>query len=260
MNVFGFFNPSHCGDNEKRIKFVKKGNQLMAKITGIIGGMGPMTTVDLMKRVIELTPTQKEQDNIRMLVDNRPEIPDRTGFIKGDGNSPVPYLIDSVRLLEKWGADFIAIACNTAHVFIEEIQNSISIPVLNLPKILVESLKKKYALGSEIILLATSGTIGSKLYTKCLTDFNVLIPGEESQESDVMEAIYGEQGVKKSHQLEWGKNKLISAIEKLRTENTKAVITGCTEISLAFEGSDYDLPLLDPLDFLAKKIVDEALS
>ncbi len=232
----------------------------MSKIAGIVGGMGPMTTVDLMKRVIELTPAGKEQDNIRMLVDNRPEIPDRTGFLKGEGNSPVPYLIDSARLLEKWGADFIAIACNTAHVFIEEIQNSVSIPVLNLPKILVESLKENYVLGSEIILLATTGTIKSNLYTKYLTDFKVLIPDEESQKNNVMEAIYGDKGVKKSHQIEWGKNKLIEALEKLRTENTKAVIVGCTEISLAIQGSSYVLPVLNPLYFLAKKIVDEALS
>ena len=232
----------------------------MSKIIGIIGGMGPMTTVDLMTRVIELTPSEKEQDNIRMLIDNRPEIPDRTSFLKGEGISPVPFLIDSAKLLENCGADFIAIACNTAHAFIDDIQKSVSVPVLNMQKILVESLKEKYDTGSEIILLATSGTIKAKIYTKYLSEFKILISDEESQQNEVMEAIYSDNGIKKSHQLEWGRNLLIKALERLITKNTKAIIAGCTEISLAFKESKIEVPVLDPLDFLAKRIVEEALS
>ena len=232
----------------------------MKKTVGIIGGMGPVTTIDLMTRVVDLTPAENEQDNIRMLVDNRPEIPDRIEFFDGYGASPAPYLIDSAKLLEKWGADFIAIACNTAHIFYKEIRDSVSVPVLNLPEILVRSLIEKHNKGSEIILLATNSTIKTGLYSKYLTEYKILIPDENSQKNDVMEAIFGEKGIKKTHETEWGRDKLIKAVEKLKTENTKAVIAGCTEISLAFKNSGYDVPVLDPLEFLAKRIVEKAVS
>ena len=231
----------------------------MKKTVGIIGGMGPVTTIDLMRRVVDLTPAENEQDNIRMLVDNRPEIPDRIEFVDGYGASPAPYLIDSAKLLEKWGADFIAIACNTAHIFYKEIRDSVSVPVLNLPEILVRSLIEKYNKGSEIILLATSSTIKTGLYSKYLTEYKILIPDENSQKNDVMEAIFGEKGIKITHETEWGRDKLINAVEKLKTENTKAVIAGCTEISLAFKEKNYKIPILDPLDLLAERITELAL-
>jgi len=103
------------------------------KIIGILGGMGPEATLDLFHKIIKLTYAEKDQDHLRIIIDNNPKIPDRTDAISGTGKDPLPKLIVTAQILEKAGADFIIIPCNTAHYFISEIQQSIKIPILTLP-------------------------------------------------------------------------------------------------------------------------------
>ena len=79
----------------------------MKKTIGIIGGMGPMATVDLMKKVILATDAREDQDHIPILVDNNTNIPDRTAAILGKGESPLPELMKSAERLTNGGADFL---------------------------------------------------------------------------------------------------------------------------------------------------------
>ena len=69
----------------------------MPKTVGIIGGMGPAATVDLMARIIRLSPAKSDQDGIRMLVDNNPHVPDRNKAIANAGPSPAPVLAAMAR-------------------------------------------------------------------------------------------------------------------------------------------------------------------
>jgi len=78
----------------------------MRKIAGIVGGMGSLSTVDFLKKVVEWTYAEKDQDHIRMIVDFNTSVPDRTTAILYNGEDPTPYLVDSVKRLEKAGADF----------------------------------------------------------------------------------------------------------------------------------------------------------
>ena len=90
----------------------------MAKVVGILGGMGPMSTADLMRKVTEKTPVKHEREHLRMLVDSpTPDSGSAGGPPGGTGPSPVPMLQESARLLEAWGAELMAIPCNTAHGF-----------------------------------------------------------------------------------------------------------------------------------------------
>src|SRR5205085_11559342 len=97
----------------------------MQKVDGIIGGMGPLATVDLMNKIIFYTPAKKDQDHIHIIVDNYSQIPDRTTAILGKGTDPAPFIIQSAQRLENAGADFLVIACNTAHFYFNSIENSI---------------------------------------------------------------------------------------------------------------------------------------
>ena len=93
----------------------------MPKTIGIMGGMGPAATVDLMSRIISMTDASSDQEHIPMIVDNDTRIPDRTEAILGRGESPAPEMLASARRLEAAGADFIVIACHAAHSFVDEI-------------------------------------------------------------------------------------------------------------------------------------------
>src|SRR5210317_1086324 len=103
------------------------------KTVGILGGMGPEATVDLMRRIIRLTPALDDADHIRCIVDNNPKVPSRIkAIIEGDGEDPGPCMADMGRRLESWGADFLVIACNTAHFYYGAVQQAVNIPVVNL--------------------------------------------------------------------------------------------------------------------------------
>lgn len=225
------------------------------KTIGILGGMGPLSTIELMNKVVEKTPVEKEQDHIRMLVDNRPEIPDRTEFILGKGPSPVPMLQESATMLEKWGADFLAIPCNSAHAFIHQIGEAINIPVLNMIDLVRTELEKNLSSGASVGLLATTGTLHSRLYQNYLKQFSIITPEPETQEKLVMNAIYGQDGFKKTGKTESGRTKLLEAIGSIMSNQPKAIIAGCTEVELILKIAPVELPVFYPLDILAKEIV-----
>lgn len=231
---------------------------MSSKTAGILGGMGPLSTVELLRKIINLTPATVEQDHIHMLVDNRPQIPDRTCFILGEGPSPLPWLRESARKLELWGADFLAIACNTAHYFIAGIQAAVNIPVLNMLQLLAEALKQQYPAGTPLGLLATSGSLRSRIFQNYLAGFSVILPPEEVQQERVMRAIYGNQGIKAGGDMAANQQRLLEAVEILQIAGAACIVAGCTEIGMALEEVPPAIPIINPLDILAKQIVSEA--
>ena len=93
-----------------------------AQLAGIVGGMGPLATIELMRLVMEETPATCDQEHIPLLVYSNPQVPDRTKAILGEGESPVRALIKSSQVLERAGATFLAFSCNTAHYFLPEVE------------------------------------------------------------------------------------------------------------------------------------------
>jgi len=225
------------------------------KTVGILGGMGPLSTVELMRKVIEKTPVEVEQDHIRMLVDSRPEIPDRTEFILGKGPSPIPMLQESAQLLEKWGAEMIAMPCNSAHAFYKEIAGSVHIPLLNMISLVKNQLSTQLHTDSKILLLATTGTIQTKIYENELNNFEILIPNQKTEQKIVMETIHGVKGERVKSDIEKYRDNLNQAIQMTISRNPQAIIAGCTEVELALQESHFDIPIIFPLDLLAGEIV-----
>ncbi|MEL7564433.1 MAG: amino acid racemase [Dehalobacterium sp.] len=224
------------------------------KVVGIIGGMGPSATVDLMTKIIRATPAKKDQEHIRMLVDNNPHIPPRVEAIMEHGESPGPVMAEMASNLEKWGADFIVIACSTAHFYLQDVLNSVKIPVLNMIEETIEVLKKDGV--KNTVLLATIATLKTKLYEKVLNKagINLLLPEKHYQEK-VLQII---KEVKTGHFTEaraFGEEILKHSLE----QGAEAIILGCTELPVIFdEIKDSPLKLYDPTEIMAQVIVKRA--
>lgn len=69
------------------------------KIVGVIGGMGPLATVDLYRKIVEHTAADCDQAHVRTIIDSNTNIPDRTAALLSGGESPVKELQSSARLL-----------------------------------------------------------------------------------------------------------------------------------------------------------------
>lgn len=226
----------------------------MSKTVGILGGMGPMSTVDLMRMVTEKTPVRRERDHLRLLVDSRPQIPDRPAALMGTGESPVPMMQDSARMLEKWGADLIAIPCNTAHGFLADVQRAVSIEVLDMIGLVGRELTRTLPEGSPVGLLATAAAARARVFHDRLPGFHLVTPTPEIHQELVAAAILQ---VKLEDALDEPRAKLLKAVETLQPR-PRAVIAGCTEVELALAEADAPLPVILPMTLLAQEIVDRA--
>ena len=82
----------------------------MSRVLGVLGGMGPAATLDFLGKLQALTPAQKDQDHIRVIVDINPQVPDRNDPFARPG----PVLAEMAGGLQGAGAQVLAIACNTA--------------------------------------------------------------------------------------------------------------------------------------------------
>lgn len=229
---------------------------------GIVGGVGPSATVDFMDKIIRNTDAKNDQEHIKMVVEHNPQIPDRTKNLIGDGPDPTIALYSACKKLEADDANIIAIPCNTAHAFVNRIQPYLSIPIINMLCETVEHIKKYYHDRKTIGLLATDGTIKSRVYHEVVakTTFSMLVPEEEYQ-AKVMNAIYGEQGVKAGYTTGVCKTDLLTAVEHLVHKGAEIIILGCTELPLLLsENPDYrildkSVVILDPTEILARKCV-----
>ncbi|NBA96916.1 amino acid racemase [Pseudomonas sp. R5(2019)] len=230
---------------------------------GIVGGVGPAATVDFMGKVVANTPAGKDQEHIKMVVEQNPQIPDRTANLLRDETDPTMAMYATCKRLESAGANAIAIPCNTAHAFVERIQTHLRIPIVNMLTETVESIVQKYGSGKAIGLLATSGTIQSQVYHEAArwAGLQIITPGIDYQEM-VMEAIYGERGIKAGFTDGICKEQLLLAAEHLCELGAGVLILGCTELPLVldhcevFQINDHVVPLVDPTTILALKCIE----
>lgn len=221
------------------------------KTIGILGGMGPMATVDLMKKIILSTPAKVDQEHIPMLVDNNCLIPDRTRAIKGLGPSPVPEMVKSAKRLMAGGADFIIMACNTAHYFLPEILPHISIPVLSIIDVAVDHIMEQGY--QQVGLLATSGTISTGLYQKALEAKNIKCIAPAAQRQHIVDdMIY--DGVKANNEA-YDTGDIRALLADMRKQGAEAFILGCTEVPVAVSMYGLEGVFVDSTDELARAAV-----
>lgn len=228
---------------------------LNKKAIGILGGMGPEATLELFDRIIKATPATCDQDHVNLVIMNDPQIPDRTNYIFGKGESPIPKLLNNLKKLNLAGAELAIIPCMTAHSFIEELQRESPIPIVNTIHLIDKYLDQLPEI-RRIGLLATKGSYKSEVFQKYINK-EIIIPTESNQKK-LMEVIYGANGIKTGNTSKIQKEKLMEIIESLN--DVQAVITGCTELSLVLNQNDLDIKLIDPISILADYVVSENLN
>ncbi|MDP2884171.1 MAG: amino acid racemase [Ignavibacteria bacterium] len=224
-------------------------------ILGVFGGMGPEATANFYQLIVELTPATKDQDHIPTLIFSFPQVPDRTTAIKSGDPSIIPYLVEGVTRLEKAGASFIVIPCNTAHYYFDQMQQSVRIPILNMIRETASEVAVKYPDAKKVGLLATSGTIASGLYEKELAarGIAVVTPAADLQENCVMKAVYATKaGGDKLKCEDW----LYSAGKDLEKNGAAVVVLGCTEIPLAFNPKRAGVPVVSGTGVLADRAIE----
>lgn len=227
------------------------------KVVGIIGGMGPEATVDLMARVLKATPAMDDVDHIRMIVDNNPKVPSRIkALLEGTGESPGPCMAEMGRKLEAWGVDFLAIPCNTAHYYYDDVQKTVSIPVLNMIDLTVEAIDRENPGIKTVGLLATTTVVNLELFKKRFADRNIdLIHPSAPLQDDLMAAVRQIKTSRYGHEVV---EVLQTCADELVSRQAGALLIACTELSVIGHELKAPVPVYDSSQVLAESIVKEA--
>lgn len=237
---------------------------------GIIGGAGPLAGAELLRQIIEETNSVKDQDHLPVLLWSVPEtLPDRTEFLEGrETENPGVAFGEILLNLEKNGAKFGAIACNTAHapsIFTKiesELANSGSlIKLLSIVEENITFLKQNFPKGTRIGILSTTGTWRHKIYADPLTKegFEVVTAQSEEEQNEIHQAIYHpEYGVKASGTRISAKAKeqLYTAMDDLINRGAEVILLGCTEIPLVImEKNIKNIKIINTLNVLARALI-----
>ncbi len=224
------------------------------KTIGIIGGMGPLATADLFKKIVLNTKADTDQEHIKILIDNNTDIPDRTEAILHNGKNPVPQLAKSAVSLWAMGAEVLVMPCNTAHFFRDEVQKSVDIPILSMIELTGKSLLEK---GIKTVgLLATEGTVKSRIYQDVLEEMGIkiIVPAEEGQK-EITDLIYS--GVKAGKK-DYDVTKVKEVMESLFSRGAETLILGCTELPVAVDMYSLNYNTCDPTLELARGAIKAA--
>ncbi|MDJ0793491.1 MAG: amino acid racemase [Woeseiaceae bacterium] len=218
----------------------------MQKTVGVIGGMGPDATVDFMSGVIGFTKAARDQDHVRMLVDNNPRVPCRQEALLGDGDDPGPVMADMARGLEAGGAEFLVMPCNTAHAFADAIRDAVSIPLLSILDVTVAACQGHAAVG----ILATRGCLDAGVYQKAFAASGAeLVVPDESEMAELMELIFAIKAGDRSAGIG---ERMQTLAESLTARGATVVVGGCTEITLVLHDGMLSVPLVSSTDELAR--------
>lgn len=221
-------------------------------ILGILGGMGPLATSELFRKIVKYDNGTKDQDYVHIIVDNNTKIPDRTAFICNQGEDPRIEMIRSLIKLEISGCDYIVMPCNTAHVFYDDIKKYTTAKIIHIVRETAIH-AKNYIKSKKYLLLATEGTYKSEVYKKEFEklDLQLIIPND-SDKKIIMKWIYD----LKAGKIDATSNDLSLMVDKYKNDDEVSVILGCTELPLFAQAINYDKPYIDPLEIVSKKVIE----
>lgn len=230
----------------------------MTKKVGILGGMGPLATVDLFAKIVENTPAERDQEHLRIIIDNHPQIPPRVEAALYGAESPLPAMVESARLLENAGVDFIVMPCNTAHFWLKDLAAAVAVPVYDMIENAAEYIAGNHSDSSgKLLLLATGATVKLNLYQKAFAEkgLNLRVPTDAEQE--IIDAA-----IKRVKVGEVSTNSYLTELniilDRYFQDGATAIVGGCTEIPLLFPFLNDSLARFDATLLLAQAVVKAA--
>jgi len=225
-------------------------------IVGVLGGMGPEATIDLFSKIVHSTDATRDQDHLRLIIDNNTWVPSRQEAILANGPSPLPMLIESARKLATAGAEFIVMPCNTAHHWIEEIRSVVPIPIVDMIQETAKENVRLYPQLKTVGILAATGTVRAGLYQAQFKKLriNTVLPTDDDQKM-LMDAIYSVKALGPSASSD---SRAKNVGRKLIESGAEAVVAGCTEIPLTLKIDDLSVPIIDATQVLATRAIEIA--
>jgi aspartate racemase len=220
---------------------------------GVLGGLGPEATIDFMARVLRLTGARTDQENVHLLVDSNPKVPNRNAAIAGTGPSPAPALVAMARRLEAAGADFLVIVCNSAHAFATPVEAAVGIPLISIVEATCDELVRAHPEVVNAGILAADACLQAGLYQQALQRRGIaaVVP-DTAQSERFMDLMYRIKAGDQSAAVSRGMADIAAALAQ---RGAQALLAACTEVPLVLRAEQSPVPLLNATEILAQRTV-----
>ncbi|MBI4280977.1 amino acid racemase [Candidatus Uhrbacteria bacterium] len=222
---------------------------------GIIGGMGPRATVHFQNLLLEATGEKTDQEYPPFICASASRLPDRSRLLaEGRGEELAQRLAEIGRKLEDAGATVLVMPCLTAHAVWPSLQPLLKIPLLDLAALTARDLLTRDPPLHRIGVLATTATLRERVFERHFTGVNPrqVMAVTDVFQTEIMNLIFGIKGGYKA----WHGDRLRALADQMRASGAKAIILGCTELSLATEMMrGLGVPIFDPLRIAAAELV-----
>jgi aspartate racemase len=224
---------------------------MMSPLLGVLGGMGPAATADFLAKLAAHTPATRDQEHIATIVYSDPTTPDRSDAILADGEDPLPAMFRGIAFLDEAGCDLIAIPCNTAHHWYDDLAAATTVPVVHIVDAVAAQVERDAPEATTLGLMATDGTVRSGIYEKVLLQSGkqVIDLTDLGPDNPVMAGIRAV----KAGSLDGATDILTNAARELLGRGADGIIYGCTDVSavLGIPPEGIDAPAWDAADALA---------
>lgn len=222
-------------------------------VAGVIGGLGPEATLDFFTKVLKHSHAHKDQDHIHLIIECNPKTANRNEAIAGRGPSPAPALMEMARALERAGADFVVMACNTAHAYEADIRSALSKPFVSLIAEVVDEVRTTQPTARHVGILATQGSRDANIFAPEFLKHKIdVLQLDDASQKRFMEILYLIKAGDRSAAIH---DTMQQLGEELITQGADVLIAGCTEVPLVLRNGENTKALIDSTDVLARQCV-----
>lgn len=228
------------------------------KSVGVIGGLGPETTSEFYLEVIFQCQKQNETQRPLIVISSVPllfEIEKDLIATNTGKERYIPFLVNEAKRLEKSGVDFLVMPCNSLHVFIDEIRQAVSIPVLSIVEETVNYLKQQNF--SKVGLISTSATVANNVYEAKFKENDITFVTPNNLQRAKMDKII--QRLIEGQHLNKDRELILEVVDELAKQDVDCVALACTDLQLLLPDSK-DVAIFDTMKILAQSTVRSILS
>jgi aspartate racemase len=229
-----------------------------SKTIGILGGMGPLASAEFLWKLLEYIPAAKDWDYPRIIMDSNTHIPSRSRAYIYNEDSPLPGMIAACKQLEQYAPACIALPCNSAQAWLDELQAALTTPVLNIFTAVTKRLQHDFRSNRQVVVLGGPVTYGKDTYKPYIEEAGFRYHKLDSATQKEVEAFIELAKIFFTHD---DRDKIFARCTSILYEICRKIgekpifILGCTEFGLVSDKIE-DYNFIDSLNVYAKYTVD----
>ena len=230
------------------------------KTVGIIGGIGPQSTVEYYRSIVKSYREQEQDGSYPSILINSIDLTRMLGLIGENRLAEVTeYLVHEVQRRAQAGADFGLLAANTPHIVFDDIRRQSLIPLISIVKVTCEEAQ---SLGlKKVCIFGTRFTMGQRFYPDVFSKAGIALVAPEPDEQDYIDEKYLNELVNGIFLPKTRKRLLMIVDRIIEQQGIDGLILGGTELPLILKETEYKgIPFLDTTRIHVKYIVTELLS